>query len=121
MIVSSRGLMNRRTVVVDDDGVTVHDLSGDVVCARTSMKRCVVEWTYGSPQSGTRRTRYDPWIVRFLDRRGTTILLIADGQQFGAAKVHQIAGAVGVPFDSPSGWGDAQRRWSWARLPPYAG
>ena len=106
-----------RTVTVSAETVVVRDWSRQRSCPRKVVRGCLVAWTFGMPQTGNRRTRFDPWVLRFLDASRDTILVIADGQQFGSAQIRKVAGVLGVPLDAPDDWADAQHRWSWARPP----
>lgn len=110
-----------RTVTVSAETVVVRDRSRQFSCPRKVVCRCVVAWTFGMPQAGNRRTRFDPWVLRFLDASRDTILVVADGQHFGIVQIRQVAGVLGVPLDVPDDWGGAQRRWSWARPPAAYG
>jgi hypothetical protein len=102
---------------VSADTVVVRDRSRQFSCPRKVVRSCLVAWTFGTPQAGNRRTRFDPWVLRFLDASRGTILVVADAQHFGSAQIRQVAGVLGVPLDAPDDWAEAQRRWSWARPP----
>jgi hypothetical protein len=106
-----------RTVTVSAETVVVRDRSRQFSCPRKVVRACLVAWTFGMPQAGNRRTRFDPWVLRFLDASRDTILVVTDGQHFGSAQIRHVAGVLGVPLDEPNDWADAQRRWSWARPP----
>ena len=101
--------------------IVVRDRSRQVSCPREVVRGCLVAWTFGMPQAGNRRTRFDPWVLRFLDADSDTILVVGDGQHFGSAQIRQIVGVLGVPLDVPDDWTGAQRRWSWARPPAAYG
>jgi len=110
-----------RTLVVTLADIELRDRQDDARCTRSLILSARIDWTSGTPSQGTRRTRYDPWTLRFLGAAGEELLSVGRGQEFGASKLRSAVGVVGVPLESPPNWEAAQRRWFWFRPPASFG
>ena len=100
-----------RRILISDGRVVVFSGSALTTVTASDVKSCRIDWSFGTPLSGRRRTRYDAWALTCLNGRGDILIRLDDAQDFGPGRLYELAARLHVPCSVPDGWREAQGRW----------